>query len=170
MLLRGCGAGALMMHLLCPCTSARPLGRRSWAHTLSTSPVPPPGIPSGTSTQVLERLPAGQPGVTLVLGLLFRERYPWCPGTAVPYTGLRSPGPPPRPGSDSWGCLGEGRGCGLPAASHAHCVSPTDLAFITTATFLWKVSAITVVSCLPLYVLKYLKRKLSPPSYSKLTS
>lgn len=48
--------------------------------------------------------------------------------------------------------------------------SPTDVAFITTVTFVWKVSAITVVSCLPLYVLKYLKRKLSPPSYSKLTS
>lgn len=47
---------------------------------------------------------------------------------------------------------------------------PTDVAFITTVTFLWKVSAITVVSCLPLYVLKYLKRKLSPPSYSKLSS
>ncbi|XP_008581857.1 PREDICTED: probable phospholipid-transporting ATPase IIB [Galeopterus variegatus] len=45
-----------------------------------------------------------------------------------------------------------------------------DVAFVTTATFLWKVSAITLVSCLPLYVLKYLKRKLSPPSYSKLTS
>lgn len=48
--------------------------------------------------------------------------------------------------------------------------SLTDVAFITTMTFLWKVSAITVVSCLPLYILKYLKRKLSPPSYSKLTS
>ncbi|KAM5222127.1 putative phospholipid-transporting ATPase IIB isoform 2-T2 [Ctenodactylus gundi] len=45
-----------------------------------------------------------------------------------------------------------------------------DIAFITSVTFLWKVSAITLVSCLPLYVLKYLKRKLSPPSYSKLTS
>nr|XP_058896442.1 probable phospholipid-transporting ATPase IIB isoform X3 [Kogia breviceps] len=45
-----------------------------------------------------------------------------------------------------------------------------DVAFITTVTFVWKVSAITVVSCLPLYVLKYLKRKLSPPSYSKLSS
>ncbi|XP_058413326.1 probable phospholipid-transporting ATPase IIB isoform X4 [Diceros bicornis minor] len=45
-----------------------------------------------------------------------------------------------------------------------------DVAFITTVPFMWKVSAITVVSCLPLYVLKYLKRKLSPPSYSKLTS
>lgn len=48
--------------------------------------------------------------------------------------------------------------------------SRTDVAFITTVTFVWKVSAITVVSCLPLYVLKYLKRKLSPPSYSKLSS
>ncbi|XP_057360291.1 probable phospholipid-transporting ATPase IIB isoform X7 [Manis pentadactyla] len=45
-----------------------------------------------------------------------------------------------------------------------------DVAFITTVTFVWKVSAVTVVSCLPLYILKYVKRKLSPPSYSKLTS
>ncbi|GAB1301902.1 Phospholipid-transporting ATPase [Apodemus speciosus] len=48
--------------------------------------------------------------------------------------------------------------------------SSAYVAFITTVTFVWKVSAITVVSCLPLYVLKYLKRKLSPPSYSKLSS
>ncbi|KAK1337546.1 hypothetical protein QTO34_002178 [Cnephaeus nilssonii] len=61
--------------------------------------------------------------------------------------------------------------CGLPdRLSHSPVFLPADLAFITTMTFLWKVSAITVVSCLPLYVLKYLKRKLSPPSYSKLTS
>ncbi|XP_041932103.1 probable phospholipid-transporting ATPase IIB isoform X3 [Alosa sapidissima] len=45
-----------------------------------------------------------------------------------------------------------------------------DLGFITTKAFLWKVSAITVVSCLPLYIVKYLKRKFSPPSYSKLSS
>ncbi|KAL2080130.1 hypothetical protein ACEWY4_023923 [Coilia grayii] len=45
-----------------------------------------------------------------------------------------------------------------------------DLGFITTKAFLWKVSAITVVSCLPLYIIKYLKRKFSPPSYSKLSS
>uniref|UniRef100_A0A2K6LVT9 Phospholipid-transporting ATPase n=1 Tax=Rhinopithecus bieti TaxID=61621 RepID=A0A2K6LVT9_RHIBE len=50
------------------------------------------------------------------------------------------------------------------------CFLPTDVAFITTVAFLWKVSAITVVSCLPLYVLKYLRRKLSPPSYCKLAS
>lgn len=31
-------------------------------------------------------------------------------------------------------------------------------------------SAITLVSCLPLYIIKYLKRKFSPPSYSKLSS
>lgn len=47
---------------------------------------------------------------------------------------------------------------------------PPDLAFITTWPFLWKVSSITLVSCLPLYIIKYLKRRFSPPSYSKLSS
>lgn len=64
----------------------------------------------------------------------------------------------------------EVRGLRPACPPRAHARLPADLAFITTATFMWKVSAITVVSCLPLYVLKYLKRKLSPPSYSKLTS
>uniref|UniRef100_H3CB74 P-type ATPase C-terminal domain-containing protein n=1 Tax=Tetraodon nigroviridis TaxID=99883 RepID=H3CB74_TETNG len=45
-----------------------------------------------------------------------------------------------------------------------------DLSFITTWPFLWKVFAVTLVSCFPLYVIKYLKRKFSPPSYSKLSS
>ncbi|KAL6080305.1 hypothetical protein STEG23_036276 [Scotinomys teguina] len=48
--------------------------------------------------------------------------------------------------------------------------SLTDVYFIATLSFLWKVSVITLVSCLPLYVLKYLRRRFSPPSYSKLTS
>lgn len=46
----------------------------------------------------------------------------------------------------------------------------TDVYFIATLSFLWKVSVITLVSCLPLYILKYLRRRFSPPSYSKLTS
>lgn len=50
------------------------------------------------------------------------------------------------------------------------CCLPTDVSFIATLPFLWKVSVITLVSCLPLYVLKYLRRRFSPPSYSKLTS
>uniref|UniRef100_A0A8C0B7G5 Phospholipid-transporting ATPase n=1 Tax=Buteo japonicus TaxID=224669 RepID=A0A8C0B7G5_9AVES len=45
-----------------------------------------------------------------------------------------------------------------------------DVYFIATLSFLWKVTVITLVSCLPLYVLKYLRRRFSPPSYSKLTS
>uniref|UniRef100_A0A671EZL0 Phospholipid-transporting ATPase n=1 Tax=Rhinolophus ferrumequinum TaxID=59479 RepID=A0A671EZL0_RHIFE len=45
-----------------------------------------------------------------------------------------------------------------------------DVYFIATLSFLWKVSVITLVSCLPLYILKYLRRRFSPPSYSKLTS
>lgn len=44
-----------------------------------------------------------------------------------------------------------------------------DTQFIQTWTFLWKVMVITLVSCLPLYILKYLHRKVAPPSYSKLT-
>ena len=45
----------------------------------------------------------------------------------------------------------------------------TDREFIQSLDFLWKVLAITLVSCLPLYVLKFLTRRFSPPSYTKLT-
>uniref|UniRef100_A0ABD2XC76 Phospholipid-transporting ATPase n=1 Tax=Trichogramma kaykai TaxID=54128 RepID=A0ABD2XC76_9HYME len=44
-----------------------------------------------------------------------------------------------------------------------------DSEFIKTTSFLWKVVLITVVSCLPLYVIQLLRRKFSPPSYTKLT-
>lgn len=54
--------------------------------------------------------------------------------------------------------------------NHNTLISSPDLSFITTWPFLWKVSTITLVSCLPLYIVKYLKRKFSPPSYSKLSS
>ncbi|XP_072323082.1 probable phospholipid-transporting ATPase IIB [Scyliorhinus torazame] len=66
--------------------------------------------------------------------------------------------------------LGEFLSLGCYVASLAFLNEYFDVAFISTVTFLWKVSAITLVSCLPLYILKYLKRKFSPPSYSKLTS
>ncbi|XP_054711579.1 probable phospholipid-transporting ATPase IIA isoform X2 [Uloborus diversus] len=44
-----------------------------------------------------------------------------------------------------------------------------DSEFIWSLDFLWKVALITVVSCVPLYFLKYLHRKVAPPSYTKLT-
>ncbi|XP_022904487.2 probable phospholipid-transporting ATPase IIA isoform X1 [Onthophagus taurus] len=44
-----------------------------------------------------------------------------------------------------------------------------DSEFIRTLAFLWKVLVITLISCLPLYVLKILRKKFSPPSYSKLS-
>ena len=44
-----------------------------------------------------------------------------------------------------------------------------DSQFIRTGDFVWKVCVITVISCLPLYILKCLHKKFSPPSYSKLT-
>lgn len=45
-----------------------------------------------------------------------------------------------------------------------------DQKFLVSTEFLWKVVVITLVSCLPLYILKYLRRKYAPPSYSKLTN
>ncbi|XP_041454090.1 probable phospholipid-transporting ATPase IIB [Lytechinus variegatus] len=44
-----------------------------------------------------------------------------------------------------------------------------DRDFITTFTFWWKVVVITLVSNVPLYILKFLRRRFSPPSYSKLS-
>ena len=46
----------------------------------------------------------------------------------------------------------------------------SDQKFLISSEFLWKVVVITLVSCLPLYILKYLRRKYAPPSYSKLTN
>ncbi|KAK6491592.1 putative phospholipid-transporting ATPase IIB isoform X2 [Huso huso] len=66
--------------------------------------------------------------------------------------------------------FGEFLSLGCYVASLAFLNEYFDVAFIATPTFLWKVSVITVVSCLPLYILKYLRRKFSPPNYSKLTS
>ncbi|XP_037959710.1 probable phospholipid-transporting ATPase IIB isoform X3 [Teleopsis dalmanni] len=44
-----------------------------------------------------------------------------------------------------------------------------DWEFIWSEDFLWKVSIITLVSCLPLYIIKFLRKKCSPPSYLKLS-
>lgn len=43
-----------------------------------------------------------------------------------------------------------------------------DAQFIQTKDFLWKVTLLTVVSCLPLYILKFLHRKIAPASHYKL--
>ncbi|XP_042207197.1 probable phospholipid-transporting ATPase IIB isoform X2 [Homarus americanus] len=43
-----------------------------------------------------------------------------------------------------------------------------DWDFIKSKDFFWKVIVITLVSCLPLYILKFLRRKFTPPTYSKL--
>ncbi|SPP85756.1 probable phospholipid-transporting ATPase IIB isoform X2 [Drosophila guanche] len=44
-----------------------------------------------------------------------------------------------------------------------------DWEFIWSYDFFLKVSLITVVSCLPLYIIKFLRKKCSPPSYLKLS-
>ncbi|EFX85164.1 hypothetical protein DAPPUDRAFT_314296 [Daphnia pulex] len=65
--------------------------------------------------------------------------------------------------------LGELVSLGLYVASLALFHEFFDSQFIRTADFVWKVCVITVISCLPLYILKCLHKKFSPPSYSKLT-
>ena len=45
--------------------------------------------------------------------------------------------------------------------------STFDISFISTIGFWWRVVVVTVVSCLPPYLSKFLKRKLDPPSYIK---
>lgn len=43
-----------------------------------------------------------------------------------------------------------------------------DLSFIFSIGFVWKVAAITVISSLPLYIIKILKRYFSPPKYLRI--
>ncbi|VDP01320.1 unnamed protein product [Soboliphyme baturini] len=44
-----------------------------------------------------------------------------------------------------------------------------DIEFVRSAEFLWKTTAITAVSCVPLYVAKCLRIKCAPPIYTKLS-
>jgi len=44
-----------------------------------------------------------------------------------------------------------------------------DPKFFLTVPFAWKVTVITAISCVPLYILKLIRKKVSPPSYQKLT-
>ncbi|KAL0084178.1 phospholipid-translocating P-type ATPase [Phycomyces blakesleeanus] len=43
-----------------------------------------------------------------------------------------------------------------------------DMSFILTERFVWKVAVITAVSSLPLYIVKIIRRRFAPPSYTKL--
>lgn len=45
-----------------------------------------------------------------------------------------------------------------------------DFAFITTWDFWWKVSVVTAISCLPIYLGKWLKKKYDPPAWMKLNN
>jgi len=43
-----------------------------------------------------------------------------------------------------------------------------DADFIKSVDFVWKTLVITAVSCLPLYIIKFLRKRLAPPAYQKL--
>ncbi|CAF4881448.1 unnamed protein product, partial [Rotaria magnacalcarata] len=44
-----------------------------------------------------------------------------------------------------------------------------DIRFLESWSFIWRVVAITSISCLPLYILKYMQTKFKPPIHEKLT-
>lgn len=43
-----------------------------------------------------------------------------------------------------------------------------DVSFIMTWDFVWKVSLITAITTVPIYVVRFIKRKCDPPAYTKL--
>ncbi|CAL4060980.1 unnamed protein product, partial [Meganyctiphanes norvegica] len=43
-----------------------------------------------------------------------------------------------------------------------------DWNFIRSKDFFWKIIVVTLVSCLPFYIIKFLRRRFTPPTYSKL--
>ena len=45
----------------------------------------------------------------------------------------------------------------------------SDSTFLKSWDFIWRVLVITSVSCIPLYILKFIRKKFSPPVYAKLT-
>lgn len=44
----------------------------------------------------------------------------------------------------------------------------TDLSFVVSWPFVWKVAVIVAISALPLYIIKAIKRKVAPAASSKL--
>ena len=45
----------------------------------------------------------------------------------------------------------------------------SDAEFLKTGDFMWKTATITAISCVPLYVWKFLRKRFSPTSYQKLS-
>ena len=45
----------------------------------------------------------------------------------------------------------------------------SDPEFLQTSEFIWKTIVITAVSCIPLYIIKFLRKRFNPPSYQKLS-
>uniref|UniRef100_A0A915HRS1 Phospholipid-transporting ATPase n=1 Tax=Romanomermis culicivorax TaxID=13658 RepID=A0A915HRS1_ROMCU len=44
-----------------------------------------------------------------------------------------------------------------------------DVNFVQSSSFWWKTAIITAVACMPLYLAKYLRRRMAPPTYAKLS-
>ena len=48
-------------------------------------------------------------------------------------------------------------------------ISFLDAEFIQTGGFMWRTATITAISCVPLYIWKFLRKRFSPTSYQKLS-
>jgi len=44
-----------------------------------------------------------------------------------------------------------------------------DVSFVLSLGFLWRVTLVTVLSCMPIYIIRWIKRRIDPPSYTKLS-
>jgi len=44
-----------------------------------------------------------------------------------------------------------------------------DVSFVLSIGFLWRVPLVTVISCMPIYLTRWIKRRIDPPSYTKLS-
>lgn len=57
----------------------------------------------------------------------------------------------------------------LPRELHIsrHC---TDLSFVITVRFIWKVALIVAISSFPLYLIKFIRGRVKPATYTKLSS
>jgi len=44
-----------------------------------------------------------------------------------------------------------------------------DVSFVLSIGFLWRVLLVTIISCMPIYLTRWIKRRIDPPSYTKLS-
>ena len=52
--------------------------------------------------------------------------------------------------------------------SNVHWPQPSDLSFVLSSRFAWKVAVIVAISAFPLYIIKFIRSRVAPAASSKL--